>query len=335
METQYIVLIAIVALAAGGALYFYMELQVRTLRTRIVDVDGGQRFEANGFYVETQRTAKQVMVQSQFGKCVRTPLAGGEPQLQTGPLDVTLSTAGLRIEVARVTARVAGQEAPQSTGFCTITLTASDALTHAAQNLPGGFATMLTMERVPELVATSFHNFAGRVRVWVDKIEHRMELDRIEQLRKDEEGAQAAEQEKLLAEARAGKAPDAPLTEGDREALAGVQIEQWRKTAGFSGTSSEVSIDAEGRVAWFIDFSNDGRITLHADKRTIHSTLLGASIASLGGELEIGVRDDYWTEEEPTLRVFRIFKGLPPDERRAWKERLELMRDSLKKAGSR
>jgi hypothetical protein len=312
-----------------------MESQVRTLRTRIVDVNGGQRFEAHRFSAEVQRSAKQLLVHSQSATCVRTPLAGGEPQLQNGPLEVSLPAAGLKIEVARVTAKAAGQEAPQSTGFCTITFTASDAPTHAAQNLPGGFATVLTMEQVPELVATSFHNFAGRVRVWVDKIEHRLELDRIEQLRKDEEAAQATEQEQLLADARAGKAPDAPLTEGDREALAGAQIEQWRKAAGFSGASSEVSIDAEGRVAWFVDLANDGRITLHAVKRTIHSTLLGASIASLGGELEIGVRDDYWTEDEPALRVFRVFKGLPPDERRAWKERLELLRDSLTKAAKR
>jgi hypothetical protein len=83
-----------------------------------------------------------------------------------------------------------------------------------------------------------------------------------------------------------------------------------------------------------VDLGTDGRITLHADKRTIHATLLGAEIASLGGELEIGVRDDYWTEDEPGLRVFRVFKGLPPNERRAWKERLEILRDSLRKNAS-
>ena len=75
-----------------------------------------------------------------------------------------------------------------------------------------------------------------------------------------------------------------------------------------------------------------GRITLHANNRTIHTTLAGASIASLGGELEVGVRDDYWSEDEPELRTFRILKGLPPDERRAWKERMEILRDNLRQA---
>jgi hypothetical protein len=32
------------------------------------------------------------------------------------------------------------------------------------------------------------------------------------------------------------------------------------------------------------------------------------------------------------LRTFRILKGLPPDERRAWKERMEILRDNLRQA---
>jgi len=82
-------------------------------------------------------------------------------------------------------------------------------------------------------------------------------------------------------------------------------------------------------VVWFIDLCDDGRITLHADKRTVHSTLLGASIRSLGAELEIGVRDDYWSEEDPTLPTFRVLQGMPPGERQAWLDRLEKLRDAL------
>jgi hypothetical protein len=193
---------------------------------------------------------------------------------------------------------------------------------------------VVKLEGVPEPVVLSFKGFVTRVRIWVEKVELRLERDRVERLRKEEELLQAAEQEQLLAEARANLVTEDALTEQDREALATVQIAKWRKTAGFTGANSEVNIDEEGRVAWFVDLGNDGRITLHADKRTIHTTLLGAEIASLGGEIEIGVRDDYWTEDEPGLRVFRVFKGLPPNERRAWKERLEIVRDSLRKNAS-
>ena len=85
-------------------------------------------------------------------------------------------------------------------------------------------------------------------------------------------------------------------------------------------------------MVWFIDLAKDGRITLHADNRTIHTTLLGASITSSSGVLEIGVRDAYWSEENPSMRVFTIFKGLPSDQRRAWKERLDLLRNNLERS---
>jgi hypothetical protein len=100
--------------------------------------------------------------------------------------------------------------------------------------------------------------------------------------------------------------------------------------AGFTGSASDVRIDKEGRIEWFIDMNNDGKITLHSDKRTITTTLAGAAIQSVGGELEIGVRDEYWSEAEPELRLFRVLKGTSSDVRRAWKERLEVMRDSLR-----
>jgi hypothetical protein len=110
------------------------------------------------------------------------------------------------------------------------------------------------------------------------------------------------------------------------------QVAQWRKAAGFAGTSSEIGLNEKGGILWYVDLCPTGRITLHSDKRTIHTNLLGASITSLGGELEVGVRDDYWSEEEPELRRFRILKGLPPDERRAWKERMEILRDEMRVA---
>ena len=328
MDSLILLLVLGVLAALGVAFYLYMDHQARVLRTRVFDIPGGLRFESHGFSMEVQSKTKQLVIHARAGHLTQTPLAGGEDVVKTGALDVSVPAAGLQIEVGH------GQGPTQPAGHRAITVNASDALTHAAEKLSGGHRSVVKLGGVPEPVILSFNSFVKRVHIWVEKVELRLERDRVERLRKEDEVLQAAEQEQLLAEARANLPTEDALTEQDREALATVQIAQWRKTAGFTGANSEVNIDDEGRVAWFVDLGNDGRITLHADKRTIHTTLLGAEIATLGGELEIGVRDDYWTEDEPGLRVFRIFKGLPPNERRAWKERLEILRDSLRKNAS-
>jgi hypothetical protein len=332
MEIQYLILIVGVVMALGVALYLYLEYQARTLRTRIVDVPGGLRFEAHSFSIEVQRSNKQLAVISRTGRMVRTPLDKTEAHRQVAPLKVLLPAAGLTIEALRPTKDPMAQGTPISAGFCTLRLSATDAPGKDTPPLPGGHLTEVNIERVPDIVAVSFENFAARVRVWIEKIEHRLETERIAHARKETETAQAAEIERELVAAQASMSATGPLTDQDREGLAALQIAKWRQAAGFTGTATEVSIDAEGRVSWFVDMLNDGRITLHADKRTIHANLVGATVASLGGEVEIGVRDYYWTEDEPALRTFRVFKGMPPDARRAWKERIELVRDSITKA---
>ena len=318
MESQTLILIVGAAVALGLVWFVYQEQQARLLRTRMVDLPGCLRFEAYDFYAEMQQSVNQVKVHAERCQWERTALAGGLKQTQAGPLDALLPAAGLQIEVVRLTMKAQGQAAPLPTGFCTVTFMASDALTNAINKVSGGYASVLTLDQVPEPVAVSFQSFANRVNVWADKITHRLEQDRAEQVRKEQEAAQAALEKQRLAEG-GGKSPDAG--EVGHHDLAG-QIEQWRKTAGFSGNFSDVSTDAQGCVVWFIDFCNDGRLTLHANKRTVHTTLRGATFATLGAELEIGVRDDYWTEEDPTLSKFRVLQGLPPDERRAWKDRL-------------
>ena len=335
METPTLALIVGAIAALGAVLYFYLDQQARTMRTRVVDVPGGLRYEAHGFTLEVQRTGKQVVAAVHTGRLLRTPAQGGETQLQPAPVKVALPAAGLTIEVLKATAPgTPAQERPIPAGFCTIRLRAVEAPSQAA-DAQAGYRTELCIEQVPELVLVSFTPFAARVRVWIEKIERRLELERVAHARKEEETAQAAEVERLLAEAQASKPVEAALTDSDREALVAIQLSTWRKAAGFTGTASEVQVDDQGRVVWFLDMLDDGRITLHADKRTIHATLQGAAIASLGGELEIGVRDDYWTEEEPALRIFKVFKGLPADARRAWKERLELVRDSVTRTAKR
>lgn len=331
MASEYLILIVGVVVALGAAVYAYLELQARTLRSRIADVGGGLRFEAHNFSVEVQRNARQLAVVSKSGRLLRTPLEGGDSVTQAAPFKALLPAAGCQITVLRPQQAAPGMAAI-ARGFCTLQLRATDAPGKDPQPVPGGQQTEVLIEHVPDLVAVSFEAFASRVRVWIEKIEHRLELERIERRRVEAETAEAAEIERALAEAQAAKAAAGPLTDKDREDLAAIQISTWRKAAGFTGTATEVSIDGEGRIVWFVDMCNDGRITLHADKRTIHASLLGATVTSLGGELEIGVRDDYWTEDEPALRTFRVFKGMPVDQRRAWKERIELVRASITKA---
>lgn len=321
MQSQTLILIMSVAVALGLAWFVYHEQQARLLRTRVVELPGCLRFEAHGFCAEMAQSAKQLKVHAERGQLVQTPLAGGPQQAQLGPLDATLPAAGLQIEVVKAQ----GQATPSLAGSCTIIFTASDALTNAANKVSGGHASILTLDQIPVPVAMSFQNFANRVQLWADKITQRLEQDRLEQQRQEEEAAHAALEAQRLTEAE-GQPPEAG--EGDRIDFT-AQIAKWRKASGFSGAFSDVSTDAQGRVVWFIDFGNDGRITLHADKRTVHSTLRGASIVSVGAELEVGVRDEYWSEDDPTLTKFRVLQGLPPDERRAWKDRLEKARDAL------
>lgn len=325
MENQTLILIVGAAVVLGLLWFVVHEQHARLLRTRVVELPGCLRFEAHGFTAEMQQSANQVKVHAEKCQLERTALVGGQKQTQAGPLDALLPAAGLQIEVVRLTMKAQGQATPMPTGFCSITFMASDALVNAVNKVAGGHASVLTLDQVPEPVAASFQGFANRVNVWADKITHRLEQDRAEQLRKEQELAQAALEKQRLAEG-AGSSEDAG--EAGHYDLAG-QIEQWRKTAGFSGQFSDVSTDAQGRVVWFIDFCNDGRLTLHANKRTVHTTLRGATFATLGSELEIGVRDDFWSEDDPTLSKFRVLQGLPPDERRAWKDRLEKARDAL------
>ena len=74
-----------------------------------------------------------------------------------------------------------------------------------------------------------------------------------------------------------------------------------------------------------IDLHPSGKVILHAEKRTFHGSLKGASVNGFGTELEVAVRDDYWTEDDPRLVAFRILNGSKPEARRAWKERLDLL----------
>jgi len=311
----------------GGAVlvvlawFAWVEYHAHLLKTHVTQDGGVLRFTAHGWWVEAHRGKEQLVVHARHhGYYSRQPLAGGDEQVLEGAIDATLPAPRLQIEV----------KPAASQGACVIEFQASDELAFAAQGKSGGERSVVRIDKVPAPVAAQFAAFAGQLRVWVDKLELRIAAQR----RAEDEAKEEAEKEAgKEAKRKAGASDNPPAPEAHKELLTPEQqVAQWRKAAGFSGTSSEIGLNDKGGILWFVDLNPTGRITLHSNNRTIHTTLAGASITSLGGELEVGVRDDYWSEEEPELRRFRILKGLPPDERRAWKERMEILRDEMRVA---
>lgn len=325
-----------IALVFGGAILGYMEYHVYLLRTKVTDVPNGIRFTSQDLVVEVQRPAKQVLVHARQGTFTRKAMEeGSEDQVESGELSLTLAAIGLKIDIVRHAIKLPDKEETIPTGFCQLVFSTSDELVNTLEDKGVSERSVLRIDGVPNKVATDFHLFVTQVQVWIDKLEQGIHQELEARRKKAEAEAaaiRAAEEAKAKAEAEAArleaaKIPD--LSPAEREAAAAPIIAQWRKTAGFTGTSSEVGISPKGKIEWYIDLDPRGRITLHSNDRTIHTTLQGATIASVGGELEIGVRDEYWTEDEPALKHFRILKGIPVDTRRAWMERLEILRDSM------
>lgn len=311
-----------VVLAVAG-FYAYVEQQARLLKTRAGPIPGGLRFEAHGWSVEVQRAGQQLLVQARQGQYAREPLSAASALVleAPGPVNATLPAPGLQIEVTRNLRHQEGR-APQPTGQCSVVFRASDESAFAAAEKSGGERHLLRLDPVPEPVAANFQQFAGQIRVWVERLDRNL-AQQVLQRQQRLEAEAAAE---ARAAARAKKAAEQPVVQ---DLAPEAQIAHWRKLAGFSGTS-EVGYTDDGKIDWFIDLDPRGRITLHADHRTVHTTLLGATVSSLAGELEVAVRDEYWSEAEPELKSFRLFKGAHSDVRRAWKERLETLCGKLR-----
>jgi hypothetical protein len=313
-QLQWILWILVPCLFVVGLGYAYVEYQASLLRTKTTKIPSGLKFSAHGLVVEMRRNEQELFIQASNATFTQQPPEGLE-QVQQGDLAVTLRAPQLRIEVARLKHKVPDQEEPQASGWCTVTFRAESE------------QSVLRVDHVPEKIGVGFHAFANRVRLWIDKLEHNLAL----QAKADAEKLAAEEAARLKAENEAQDPAESGAADPNvpPEVSVAAQIARWRAKAGWTGSSSEVNADAKGNINWFIDLDTTGRITLHAGGRTIHTTLKGAVITSLGGELEIGVRDDYWTETDPELKSFRLFKGASPDVRRAWKERLEILRESL------
>jgi hypothetical protein len=299
--------IAIFLGVLGALGFLLLEMHRRSLRTRIFQIPGGLRFEAQDFSVQILRKEQEVQVRCGHG--VFTPAVADAVQEPSAaePLGHTFAALGFSVNVRE-------QSTPQG---------------HFDIVMRDANGAQLAIQRVNATVAASFELFYLQVHQWIEKLEQRAKRERVKRLRSEEEVAEAKQIEDLMTQLAEDKSADGPISQEQRNALAATQIAQWRNAAGFEGQHTLQHIDDKGLVAWFVDLTADGRITLHANKRTIHTTLRGASIVSKNGELEIGVRDAYWTEEDPELRTFPVLKGLSADERRAWKERLELLRGQM------
>jgi len=310
------------ATVLGGCVYLFMEYQAYLLRTKVINVPGGLRFVSQNFAVEVRHAAKEILVVAKDARVLRQALPEGEEQVQTGALTVTLAAAGLRIEVARVSVKDAQAEEATPTGVCRIVFAASDERQRQAQGKKeASQRTELRLDQIPDPIATDFQQFANGLRAWIEKIEHRLAIQAAEQRRLEEIEAAKA----IGVAAEVAEDPSIPLTEEERQARATLQLEKWRREAGFKGTSTEMHVDPRGRIEWLIDLDPTGKIILHAGERTFHGSLKGSTVTGIGSEIEVAVRDDYWSEDDPRLVAFRVLAGATAEVRRAWKERLEMM----------
>ncbi|MBT0569713.1 hypothetical protein KIK84_05205 [Curvibacter sp. CHRR-16] len=173
------------------------------------------------------------------------------------------------------------------------------------------------------LVVRGFAPFATQVGLWIERME-RILIHEEAKRRKEESDRLAA-----VAEAAAKAAEKAALTQiKDPKERIHEQLNHWRQEAGFTGTTSAYGANRQGFVDWFIDLDPTGKITLVNGDHVIHTTLRGASVSSLTGELEVAVlAQDANLQSEP--KKFRVLKGESPEVRRAWKDRLLMLRDDL------
>lgn len=324
------------AFAIGVPLYLYSEWKRYQMNTTVVRIPAGRRFKAHLFTVDMQRKAKKVRIRSReahFSQQAREaqpaqeakeasegqpaiqaqPAIKGQPALErSGALDVTFEAHGLRIEFNRMVRTLSnpqpGQEPTIPTGWHSISFigTEEDAT--------------LRLDHVPSAVAEQFLLFAKQLEVWIERLEE----DRRLRAEAEEAARIAAEEEEANKAALKAIGKAVALAPND-------QIAQWRRVAGFTGTTTEMGLDGKGAIDWFVDLDPTGRITLHSGKQTAHTTLKGATITSLVGEIELNVMD---ADGNPDPHSFRILKGHASDVRRAWKERLEILRDTLSKPRS-
>ena len=329
---SFIMTVLVIAGIAAALIYGYMEYQVRMLRTSSTKQAGGLLFTSKYLTVGTRNASAEVAINAPMGWHGSGVSAADLVRAPAKALAIVLPAAGLECRV-KVDP---GTSAKENAERCTITFTTSDPTKLETLGLPSVVAEVVVIDAVPLPVARNFQGFASQMGLWVERVENRIRLEMAaEQKRKDDAAAAAADAEaaaKRAAERAAQPKEDftTPVSDEERKERADKQIAALRAAAGFKGSSSEMSVGPGGKLLWFIDLEPTGKVILHSNGRTFHGSLKGAKITALAGELEVGVRDALWTEEEPTLSNFLIMAGAKSEIRLAWKERLEIVIRSLR-----
>ena len=332
----FISIVLVLAAVAAALIYAYMEYQVRMLRTTATKQAGGLLFTSKFLTVGTRNASQEVVVNAPMGRYAVEAVAADLARLPKKELAVVLPAVGLACDVKADSSTTAGKTADR----CTVTFTASDATKLQALGLPATPAAVVVVDNVPLPVARAFQSFAAQMALWIERVEQRVHQEReAEQRRKEEAAAaQAAADAAALraAEKAAGKSNASkddyghPVSDEIRQQRINQQIAALRASAGFKGNSSEFGADPGGKLLWFVDLEPTGRVILKSGNRSFNGSLKGAKITTLSGELEVGVRDALWTEEESALSNFKILAGAKSEIRLAWKERLEILIRSLR-----
>ena len=324
--------VLVLAILAAALIYSYMEYQVRMLRTTATRLAGGLLFTSKFLTVGTRNASQEVVVNAPMGRHAVEAAVADLARLPKVELAVLLPAVGLQCAVKADISTNAGEAADR----CTITFTSSNAAKLEALGLPATPAAVVVIDNVPLPVALAFQSFSAQMGLWIERVEHRLHMERDAEQRKQE----ATEVAKAAATAAALKAAGKglqskedfghPVSDEVRRTRIDKQIATLRATAGFTGSSSEFAADPGGKLQWFVDLEPTGRVILKSGNRSFNGSLKGAKITALVGELELGVRDALWTEEESMLSNFNILAGAKPEIRLAWKERLEILIRSLR-----
>ena len=328
---QFILIVAGAAVLIGGLLYAYMEYQVRMLRTEAIKLPGGLRFASRFFNVETRQGSQDIQVTAPRGRVIQGGATTDKGVSGEGLVSVVLPAVGFMCKVTNIV-----NAAGDPTSLCRVKLFSPDEAQLKALGLSVTPMTTVVIDAVPVPVARNFQALYRQVSLWIERVEERVKVEAALAEKRREHAAAAAAFAEATAKDEADRANQPqedlsiPLSEEERKARAEKQLEVWRSAAGFRGTSSELSTDPRGKVIWFVEVDNKGVVLLHSNKRTFHGSLQGAKITTMTGELEIGVRDAFWTEEDPRLSTFNLFSGSKSETRLAWKERLEILIRTLR-----
>jgi hypothetical protein len=320
MTVVYWALLAGVSVVALG--FGIVEYQAYMLRTDVKSVPGGLKFTSQFFTVEASRSEKLVKITCKNGQHKTTPVAGEPDQIRTGALSLSMTAAGMRIQVSQIGKRKSAGDPLIATGVSLIEFSTPDKLEVFNKGKAVGPRTTLEIEGIPDSVGQAFRHFAEGLDVWFDKLERDIATEIAVREQQEAITAAVAAQKKAQELKAADKTPKVALGAAERDAKGKAQLAQWRNNAGFAGTRTEMRVDAFGGIEWLIDLNPDGRIILHADNLHFHGTLEGSVITMLADDLEVKVRDEFWQEGDRNLPTFRVLKGFTREALLDWRDRL-------------